>query len=75
MGSATGIGSNDIITNFKTTSSELIANNGTSIETITSATLNGTPGALVTLSDGTHITLLGVNAASISGSIGGKIIT
>ncbi len=64
---------NDVITNFGK-NSELIALNGTNIESVTSTTLNGTPGALVTLSDGTNVTLLGVNAASISGSQGGNVI-
>ncbi|MCW8306734.1 hypothetical protein AruPA_06775 [Acidiphilium sp. PA] len=73
FGNASNSGGNDIITNFGK-NSELIALNGTNIESISSTTLNGTPGALVTLSDGTHVTLLGVNAASISGAQGGSVI-
>ncbi len=75
FGSASNSGGNDVITNFGK-NSELIALNGQKIESISSVLLNATPGALVTLSDGTHITLLGVNAnaASISGAQGGSVI-
>ncbi len=73
FGTSSNSGGNDVITNFGK-NSELIALNGTNIESVTSTTLNGTPGALVTLSDGTNVTLLGVNAASISGSHGGNVI-
>lgn len=66
-------GGNDLITNFKT-SRDVLNVLGADIQTITSANFVGTPGALVTLTDGTHITMLGVNAASIAGSTGGRSI-
>lgn len=75
FGTATGHGGNDIITNFSASKSELIALNGTNIESITGTTLNGVPGALVSLSDGTQITLTGVTSNHIQGSTGGTIIT
>jgi hypothetical protein len=74
FGTASNSGGNDVITNFGK-NSQLIALNGTQIESITSSTLNGAPASLVSLSDGTNVTLIGVNAASISGSQGGVVIS
>lgn len=73
FGSTTAQSGNDIISNFGK-NSELIATNGINIESISSITTNGSPGALVTLSDGTHITLTSVSAASIQGAVGGNVI-
>lgn len=69
FGTSGNSGGNDVITNFGKTS-QLFAVDGTNIAAITQVTTSGSPGALVTLSDGTHITLTGVSAASIQGSIG-----
>ncbi|HEX7390226.1 MAG TPA: hypothetical protein VF286_08945 [Acidiphilium sp.] len=67
-------GGNDLITNFSSTSSALWVTNGNDITTITSTTVNGASGALVTLSDGTRITLMGVNASGIQQYQGGRYI-
>lgn len=76
FGTPTATGGNDVITNFNVAKGNtLFALDGANITSITSSSLSGTPGALVTLSDGTHITLLNVSAASISGSQGGTVIT
>lgn len=74
FGNATGQGGNDIISNFGTTNSQLIAINGVNIQAISEVNTNGVAGALVTLSDGTSITLSGVSASSIVGSVGGNTI-
>jgi Ca2+-binding RTX toxin-like protein len=74
FGTASNSGGHDVITNFGK-NSELIALNGTKIESITSSQLNGAPAALVTLTDGTNISLIGVQAASISGAQNGTVIT
>lgn len=66
-------GGSDVITNFQTNSA-LYVTNGNDITTITSTSVNGINGALVSLSDGTKITLMGVNASSISQYSGGKYI-
>lgn len=73
FGTSGNSGGNDVITNFGKTS-QLFAVDGTNIAAITQVTTSGSPGALVTLSDGTHITLTGVSAASIQGAIGGSSI-
>ncbi|HEX7391289.1 MAG TPA: hypothetical protein VF286_14360 [Acidiphilium sp.] len=66
-------GGSDVITNFNTNSA-LFVTNGNDITTITGTTVNGINGALVSLSDGTKVTLMGVNASSISQYSGGKYI-
>lgn len=74
FGSTGNTGGNDVITNFSKTS-QLYALDGSNIAAITEVTTNSAPGALVTLSDGTNITLTGVNATSIQGSVGTSSIT
>lgn len=73
-GAATSTGGNDLITNFNTNRDVLYALGSANIETITGTSFKGQTGALVTLTDGTHITMLGVNAAGISSNVGGKSI-
>jgi hypothetical protein len=73
-GPASTTGGNDLITNFKTSRDALNVLGGADIQAISSTSFQGAPGALVTLTDGTHITMLGVSAASIAGSVGGKSI-
>lgn len=74
----TNSGGNDVITNFGKGTNELVALNGVQISNVNSiaaSTFAPQGGALVSLSDGTQVQLLGVNATSLSGSVGGRVIT
>lgn len=70
-------GGSDIITNFGK-NSQVIALNGTKISSIASlAQSQAAPqgGSLVSLSDGTKVSLLGVNSSTLQGFVGGSAIT
>lgn len=70
FGAASAPGGVDLISNFKPGKDVFEGLNGATISTITASSFGGQAGALVTLSDGTHVQLAGVSAASISSSIG-----
>lgn len=70
FGAASAPGGADLISNFKLGKDVFEGLNGATISTITASSFGGQAGALVTLSDGTHVQLAGVSAASISSSIG-----
>ena len=70
FGAASAPGGADLISNFKLGKDVFDGLNGATISTITASSFGGQAGALVTLSDGTHVQLVGVSAASISSSIG-----
>lgn len=76
FGSSSGsIGGNDLITNFNLSSDQLNAINGTTIQSIGKTTINGSAAALVTLSDGTLVSLKGIVPNQIPPSvIGGALI-
>ncbi|HEX7390044.1 MAG TPA: calcium-binding protein [Acidiphilium sp.] len=74
FGQVTGSGGNDVITNFSTTNSALYVNHDMVITSIGEATVGKQTGALVTLTDGTHITLLGVTSSGIQQYIGKNYI-
>lgn len=70
FGAASAPGGTDQITNFQLGKDVLEGLNGATITTVTASSFGGQAGALVTLSDGTHVQLVGIAAASISGSVG-----
>ena len=77
FGAANAGGGNDVITNFQGGRDGVYALNGNNIQAITAVNygIGGVPSALVTLSDNTNITLVGVSASSLQGKIGGNSIT
>ncbi|GAA5264768.1 hypothetical protein ACOSOMT5_P1193 [Acidiphilium sp. MT5] len=75
FGSATGnTGGNDVITDFNLNTDKLFAVDGTNITSVTGSAVNGTPGVLVSLSDGTQITMQGITVAQASVYAGGSFI-
>lgn len=74
FGTPTATGGNDVITNFNLSTDKLFAIDGTNITSITGSTVGGTPGVLVSLSDGTQITMQGITVAQASVYSGGSFI-
>ncbi len=74
MGSSLGGGS-AVVTNFGQLNGTINTVNNAVIQSVTDTSYNGASGALVTLNDGTRITLLGVSSASLSYTIGGTSLT
>jgi Ca2+-binding RTX toxin-like protein len=74
FGTPTATGGNDVITNFNLATDKLFAIDGTNITSVTGSTVNGTPGVLVSLSDGTQITMQGITVAQASVYAGGSFI-
>lgn len=67
FGSNTGnTGGNDVITNFNLATDKLFAVDQTLISSITGSVVNGTPSVLVSLSDGTQITMQGLSVQQAS---------
>lgn len=76
FGAAGAGGGNDVITNFSSGRDGLYALNGNNIQAVTAVNYGpgAVPSALVTLSDNTNITLVGVKASTLQGNIGGNQI-
>jgi Flp pilus assembly pilin Flp len=74
FGTPTATGGNDVITNFNLNTDKLFAIDGTNITSITGSNVAGTPGVLVSLSDGTQITMQGITVAQASVYAGGSFI-
>jgi hypothetical protein len=74
MGSSIGVAS-AVVTNFGQINGTINTVNNAVIQSVIDTSYNGAPGALVTLNDGTRITLLGVSSASLSYTIGGTSLT
>ncbi len=74
FGTPTATGGNDVITNFNLRTDKLFAIDGTNITSITGSNVGGTPGVLVSLSDGTQITMQGLTVAQASVYSGGSFV-
>lgn len=75
FGGASSIaGGLDVITNFNP-GKDVLFGIGTNIQTIVSSSFLGSPGALITLTDGTQVAMIGVSSSSIMKNIGSNSIS
>jgi hypothetical protein len=74
MGSSIG-GASVVVTNFGQINGTIDTVDNAVIQSVTDTSYNGAASALVTLNDGTRITLLGVSSASLNYTTGGTSLT
>ncbi|MGC9270370.1 beta strand repeat-containing protein [Acidiphilium sp.] len=74
-GATSTAGGLDVITNFNMSKDVLFGIGGVNIQTVVSSSFQGSPGALLTLTDGTQVAMIGVSSTSIIKDIGKNSIT
>ncbi|MGC9270464.1 NF038122 family metalloprotease [Acidiphilium sp.] len=74
MGSSLG-GASAVVTNFGQITGTIDTTDNAVIQSVANTTYAGAAGALITLNDGTRITLLGVQSNSLTYTIGGTSVT